>query len=93
VAVAVLEAMLAPYESGGRLVLLRNHQVTSAEVNGAEVRSLGVLDLDDGRIFTFTIDGLEAGDKLFHRTLSRLVEEARKKAGKSAMKAGAEATE
>ncbi len=52
-----------------------------------------VLDLDDGRIFTFTIDGLEAGDKLFHRTLSRLVEEARKKAGKSAMKAGAEATE
>ncbi len=52
-----------------------------------------VLDLDDGRTFSFVIDGQQSGDKLFHRTLSRLVAEARKKAGKPTLTPGPEATE
>ena len=49
--------------------------------------------LDDGGTLTFVIGGQEAGDKLSHRTLGRQVAEARKKAGKSAMKTGPEAME
>jgi len=40
VAVAVMNNMLAPYLSSGKLVLLLEHKVISAEVNGTRVNSL-----------------------------------------------------
>lgn len=68
VALAVLEAMLAPWLSQGRLTLLLEHRVTAAEVDGDRVRSLQVLDLRGGheRVLRapFFIDATELGDLL-----------------------------
>jgi len=46
-----------------------------------------VLDMGKGGLVCFGIDGQDNGDKLFHKILSRKVAEARKAAGKPAIKA------
>ena len=62
VALAVLEAMLAPYVSGGQLVVLRGVRPTGAEVAGDTVRAVEA----GGRTIEakYFIDATEMGDLL-----------------------------
>lgn len=66
VSVAVLEAMLAPYEGSGQLTILRLHVPRSATVSGDRVTSVVLLDLDRQVTRTVTaryiIDATELGD-------------------------------
>jgi hypothetical protein len=68
VALAVLEAMLAPYVSQGKLRLLLEAKVVSAEVVNDLVRAVKVRDLRNGRERVLTakyfIDATEMGDLL-----------------------------
>lgn len=68
VALAVLESMLAPYRSNGRLQLLLEHEVTGAETGGDRVRMLRVRSLRSGRESEIEapwfIDATELGDLL-----------------------------
>jgi hypothetical protein len=48
VALAVLEAMLAPYVSGGRVAVLLHHQAVAAEMEGGRVRAVTVRDVRTG---------------------------------------------
>jgi hypothetical protein len=68
VALAVLEAMLAPYLSGGRLVLLREHMPVGADTSGDRVVAIEVLNLRTGtRLWLeapYFIDATELGDLL-----------------------------
>lgn len=68
VSVAVLEAMLAPYVSGGRLTILLKHKPAAADTQGDTVRAVTVRSLDNGRERTITapyfIDATELGDLL-----------------------------
>lgn len=68
VAVAVLEAMLAPYVGGGRLTVLREHRAVAAEVEGDRVRSILVRGLREGRERVLRapwfVDATELGDLL-----------------------------
>jgi hypothetical protein len=68
VALAVLESMLAPYASGGRLTLLTEHQVVAADVQGDRVRAVDLLDRRTGRRVAaeapYVIDATELGDLL-----------------------------
>jgi hypothetical protein len=68
VAVAVLEALLAPFAAGGRLELLLEHAVVTADTERDAVRSLHVRDLRSGRErmidAPFFIDATELGDLL-----------------------------
>jgi hypothetical protein len=67
VALAVLEAMLAPFVSTGQLTLLLEHRATAADVEGDTVRSVEVADRG-GRTRTLQapwfIDATELGDLL-----------------------------
>ncbi len=64
----VLEAMLAPHASGGRLTVLREHQAVSATVSGDRVESVRVRDLRGGAEIdlsaAYFIDATELGDLL-----------------------------
>lgn len=68
VAVAVLEEMLAPYISSGQLVLLREHVIKGADVDGSRVRSLRAVNLRSKREYTLTAayfaDATETGELL-----------------------------
>ena len=68
VALAVLESMLAPWISQGKLTLLLEHKVTKADVARDNVRSLQARDLRTGRQLLlhapFFIDATELGDLL-----------------------------
>jgi hypothetical protein len=68
VAVAVIDAMLAPWRSNGRLVVLRQHKPIAATVDGDRVEDVTVLDLVTGERRTFAagyiIDATELGDLL-----------------------------
>ncbi|HEX7860977.1 MAG TPA: FAD-dependent oxidoreductase, partial [Verrucomicrobiae bacterium] len=68
VALAVLEEMLAPYVSQGKLRLLLETQAVAAEVGNDSVRSVKVRDLRSGneRLLSapFFIDATELGDLL-----------------------------
>ncbi|TLV00665.1 FAD-dependent oxidoreductase [Dyadobacter luticola] len=68
VAVAVLNEMLAPYLSSGRLTLLTEHKAVSAEVQGNRVKSLDVVSTRTGRRVTLSApyfaDATELGDLL-----------------------------
>lgn len=68
VGLAVLEEMLAPYVSNGRLTILREHKPVSATVSADRVRSVRVRDLRDGReielVADYFIDATELGDLL-----------------------------
>jgi len=68
VSLAVLEAMLAPYLSGGRLLVLLRHVPAAADVEGDYVRAVRVRSLEDGRERTihapYFLDATEQGDLL-----------------------------
>jgi hypothetical protein len=68
VALAVLESMLAPFVSGGRLTLLLRHQAIEADADGDRVRAVALVDRVTGRRVTveapFVVDATELGDLL-----------------------------
>jgi hypothetical protein len=68
VGVAVLEAMLAPYVSSGRVVILREHKPVSASTRGDTVESVRLSDLRSGEerdvSATYFLDATETGDLL-----------------------------
>jgi hypothetical protein len=67
VSLAVLEQMLAPYESGGRLILLPRHKPVRADISGDRIRSVAVRG-DSGleKVITapYFLDATEQGDLL-----------------------------
>jgi hypothetical protein len=68
VAVKVLEAMFAPFESSRKLLLLKNHKIGSASVEGNRVTELEAISLQTGRKMKLSgnhfIDATELGDLL-----------------------------
>lgn len=68
VALAVMNDMLAPYISSGRLLLLLEHKPVSAEYSGSKVHSLTVRNLRSGETMILSapyfIDATELGDLL-----------------------------
>jgi hypothetical protein len=68
VAVAVLQDMLNPYISSGKLLLLLEHKVISADVTGDKVRVLKTQDLRTGKQVILSapyfVDATELGDLL-----------------------------
>jgi hypothetical protein len=68
VALHALSAMLAPYLSAGRILLLLRHEPVRAEVAGDRVRSVVVRDVLEGRertlVAPYFLDASELGDLL-----------------------------
>ena len=68
VALAVLEAILAPYQANGQLTILLHHKPVAAETDGDHVRSIKVSDGLSGaeRIIQadYILDATELGDLL-----------------------------
>jgi len=68
VALAVLEALLAPYRSGGRLTVLLEHEPIAADVERHRVRGVRVRNQVSGRELDlsapFFVDASELGDLL-----------------------------
>jgi hypothetical protein len=68
VSLAVLEQMLAPHISGGRLVLLLRHKPLRADTEGGRVRAVTFRSLESGAEITLTapyiLDATEQGDLL-----------------------------
>jgi hypothetical protein len=68
ISVAVLEAMLAPHVTTGRVRLMTRHKAIRAEMTGDRVRSVTVKSLRSGHEMTiaapYVIDATELGDLL-----------------------------
>jgi hypothetical protein len=68
VSLAVLEAMLAPWISGGKLTLLLKHQPVAAATGGDRIRAVVVKSIESGAMRTveapYFIDATEQGDLL-----------------------------
>ncbi|MEV5541273.1 FAD-dependent oxidoreductase [Saccharopolyspora shandongensis] len=68
VALAVIEAMLAPHRAAGRLTVLTEQRPVAAETEGDVVRAVTVEDVRDGTRHTiaapYIIDATETGDLL-----------------------------
>ncbi|MFN7949237.1 MAG: FAD-dependent oxidoreductase [Blastocatellia bacterium] len=68
VALAVLEAMLAPLVSSGRLTILRKHKAIAADVTSDKIRAVTLRDLMTGRERTidaaYFLDATETGELL-----------------------------
>jgi FAD dependent oxidoreductase len=67
VALAVLESMLAPYRSTGRLTLLLEHHPVDADVDGDRVRGVALRGPDSEGVFVeadYVVDATELGDLL-----------------------------
>lgn len=68
VALAVLQAMLAPYRSGKRLTVLLEHQAIAADTDGDQVREVRVINRRSGQQrdlqAPWFIDATELGDLL-----------------------------
>ncbi|HEX6501326.1 MAG TPA: FAD-dependent oxidoreductase [Micromonosporaceae bacterium] len=68
VAAAVIDAMLAPYESGGALRVLRGYRPVAADTDGDRVVAVTVAHVSTGDRVTVTapyiLDATEAGDLL-----------------------------
>lgn len=68
VALAVLTALLAPYASAGRLLVLHEHAPTGVDVDGDRVRAVTVRDLRTGEarilVAPYVLDATELGDLL-----------------------------
>ncbi|WP_283138440.1 FAD-dependent oxidoreductase [Rhizohabitans arisaemae] len=67
-AVAVLDAMTAPWQAAGRLTVLRRHTPVAASVDGDRVRSVTLLDGETGTEVVveadYVLDATEIGDLL-----------------------------
>ena len=68
VSLAVLEAMLLPYTSNGRLILLTEHKIVAADVSGSKVRELTAMHMRSGKktglSAPYFADATELGDLL-----------------------------
>jgi FAD dependent oxidoreductase len=68
VALAVLNELLAPFVSSGKVMILVEHKPTAADVEGDRIKSITVRDLREGRdlvlIAPYFIDATELGDLL-----------------------------
>ncbi|MDQ1644816.1 MAG: hypothetical protein QOJ50_1000, partial [Cryptosporangiaceae bacterium] len=68
VAVAVIEAMLAPYRGGGRLRVLQPYRPVSAETDGDRVSTVTLAHRDSGELVTvsaaYVLDATETGELL-----------------------------
>jgi hypothetical protein len=68
VAAAVIDALLAPYESGGLLRVLRGYRPVAADTDGDRVVSVTVCHISTGEQISLTapyvLDATEAGDLL-----------------------------
>lgn len=68
VAMAVLEGMLAPHRTAGRLTILTDHRPVAAESEGDVVRAITLADTRDGTRHTvrapYVIDATETGELL-----------------------------
>ncbi|NGN65795.1 FAD-dependent oxidoreductase [Streptomyces sp. A7024] len=68
VALAVIEEMLAPHRSAGRLTILTDHRPVSAATEGDFVRAVTIEDVRDGDrhtvAATYVIDATETGELL-----------------------------
>ena len=68
VALAVLEATLAPYQASGQLTVLLRHRPVAAEPDGNRVRAVTVVDAQTGatRVLqgTYVLDATELGELL-----------------------------
>ncbi|MBL8205881.1 MAG: FAD-dependent oxidoreductase [Blastocatellia bacterium] len=68
VALAVLEEMLAPFVSSGRLTILREHKPMAVDVNGDRIRAVTLRDLRSSNELTITatyiLDATELGELL-----------------------------
>lgn len=68
VSLAVLHEMMAPYISSGKLTLLTEHKVSSAEYSGNRVKALKVQSKRSGRDYilsgTYFVDATETGELL-----------------------------
>ncbi len=68
VSLAVLEDMLAPYASSGRLIILTRHKPIAADVSGDSIRSVMLKSLDTGREHaihaSYFLDATETGELL-----------------------------
>ena len=68
VALAVLEEMLAPFVSSGRLTILREHKPIAADVNNDRIRAVTLRDLRNESEITiaahYVLDATELGDLL-----------------------------
>ena len=68
VSLAVLHEMLAPYISSGKLTLLTEHKIRSAEYSGNRVKALKAQSLRSGRTYvlngTYFVDATETGELL-----------------------------
>ncbi len=68
VALAVLEAMLAPHRTAGRLTVLTEHRPVAAETDGDSVRAVTLADTRDGARRTvsapYVLDATETGELL-----------------------------
>ncbi|MBM3289414.1 MAG: FAD-dependent oxidoreductase [Candidatus Hydrogenedentes bacterium] len=68
VALAVIEEMLAPHVSAGRVTVLREHKAVAADVDGDRVRGVTVQDLRTGAQRSvhgaYFVDATECGDLL-----------------------------
>ncbi len=68
VALAVLEAMLAPHRTAGRLEVLLQHRPVAADVDGDHVRAVTLLDTRSGAEVVvsaaYVLDATETGDLL-----------------------------
>jgi hypothetical protein len=68
VSLAVLEAMLSPYRSSGKLTLLLEHKIVSADVTGSKVKALKAVSRRSGNEVLLSgqyfVDATELGDLL-----------------------------
>ena len=68
VSLAVLEEMLAPFMSGGQVIVLPRHKPIAASTAGDRIRAVTLRDLETGRDRTisasFFLDATEQGDLL-----------------------------
>jgi len=68
VSLAALEEMLAPFVSGGRVVVLLRHKPIAADTAGDRIRSVTLRDLETGHEHTISaryfLDATEQGDLL-----------------------------
>ena len=68
VAASVISKMLQPYVTKGSLKILYRHKITHADIDGDDVKSIGLTDLNTGQSRTlqgkYFVDATELGDLL-----------------------------